>query len=336
MQDTPNDVFVGSSSEFLAKNKHFVPLLKEVLSKAELDPPLRANLWGDWFEGHIGAETYQILDLAAKTCEWAILVFSQDDLRLTVAESLKKVEDAKAQNTKVTVRDNVLFELGLFYGHIGTKRVFILEQVAKGEASHVAGDIRGIQRLRFSDKKSLEAALNRIVELIRERSADFLPRWAPASSLAIGYYEQAIRPFVEKRREHEAKLGPFIVELLVPHNSFHGLDIANVRHVFGAACEQTDATGGAEGRPMLWTFKGKRDVYFDIPTTLLTAERVIDGYLNNTATATEKGRMYRSQANAFTNEVRMRSKAFREVRIVDLHDIDEIRTYLESKRQAIG
>ncbi|SEA68872.1 TIR domain-containing protein [Variovorax sp. YR216] len=336
MQDTPNDVFVGSSSDFLAKNKHFVPLLKEILSKAELDPPLNVNLWGDWFEGHVGAEIYQTLDLAAKTSEWAILVFSQDDLRQTVAESLKKVEDAKTQRTKVTVRDNVLFELGLFYGHIGTKRVFILEQVAKGEASHVADDIRGIQRLPFSDRKSLEAALHRIVALIKERSADFPPRWAPASSLAIGYYEQAIKPFVERRREHEAKLGPFVVELLVPHNSFHGLDIANVRHVFGAACEQTDPAGGTDGRPMLWAFKGRRDLYFDIPTTLLTAERVIDAYMNGTATATEKERMYRSQANAFANVVRARSKAFGEVRVVDRRDIDEIRSYLESKRRSGG
>lgn len=335
MQDTPNDVFVGSSSEFLAKNKQFAPLLKEIFSKS-VDPPLNVNLWGDWFEGHIGAETYQILDLAAKTSEWAILVFSQDDLRQTVAESLKKVADAKAQSTKATVRDNVLFELGLFYGHIGTKRVFILEQVAKGDASHVAGDIRGIQRLRFSDKKSLEAALHRIVDLIRDRSTDFVPRWAPASSLAIGYYEQAIKPFVEKRREHEAKLGPFVVEVLVPHNSFHGLDIPNVRHVFGAACEQTDATGGAEGRPMLWAFKGKRDVYFDIPTTLLTADRVIEAYMKDNASSAEKERMYRSQANAFASTVRSKTLAFHEVQLVDLRDIGEIRTYLETKRQAAG
>lgn len=321
MQDSSNDVFVGSSSEFLKQHPDLVSTMESIFGEAKsLRYPLTVNLWEDWFDSHPGLETFQILDLAAKTTEWAILIFSQDDLRRTFGDAIEKS----------TVRDNVLFELGLFYGHIGTKKVFILEQVAQGVDVRVAGDISGIQRLRFSDIESLKGALRRVTKTIEERSSDFVARWAPASSLAIGYFEQAIKPFLEKRREQHASMGQFVVKILVPRQSLQGLDVPNIRYLFeSAGCKQVDAKGGAEARPMLWAFEHQNDRYFDVPTTLLTAERVIESYMANNASFNERGRLSRSQARAFIEEVRRRSVVYPEVEIVEFVDVKDIGKYLK-------
>lgn len=73
-----------------------------------------------WDQGAFGASqtTLQSLVEAAKRSDFAVLVFSADDK----VQSRKEVGKAP--------RDNVVFELGLFMGVIGTERVFILP--AKG------------------------------------------------------------------------------------------------------------------------------------------------------------------------------------------------------------
>jgi hypothetical protein len=289
MADTRNDLFVGSSSEFLKLSWDPAKVIQEKLDGRRLldGSVLSVNIWRDWFQEHPGLETFQILDLAAKTAEWAVLIFRSDDLRRSVAQG--SIQTA-------TVRDNVLFELGLFYGYLGTQRVFILEQVeTSGRAARVAGDIGGVQRLRFSSRSGFIGVLEAVGRAIDQRSTRFFTRWAPSSSLAIGYCEQALKPFVTRRRDHAGGRGSFRLETLIPFESFDNLEFSEVRQLFeGAGYQQVGPDGSFSGRPAMWVRKTRRqahEAYYDIPTTLLTAKRVIDNYLEAHATPDEMSRL---------------------------------------------
>jgi hypothetical protein len=330
MIDTQNDLFVGSSSEFLNLSWKPGKIIEQALhSKSLADgSTLSVNLWNDWFQKHPGMEGFQILDLAAKTTEWAVMIFSQDDLRRTLGDLIEKA----------TVRDNVLFELGLFYGHLGPQRVFILEQESvNSSAVRIAGDINGIQRIRFRDKKSFIVALNDVRTSIELRSKTFFARWAPSSTLALGYIEQALKPFIKKRRDAGAGRRSFEVEVLVPHNSFDGTDFDHVRQVFEAAnCVQVGPDGALAGRPALWSFKcesGLSAKYFDIPTTLLTSKKVIESYMTTHATKSEVSRLVASQARAFSQQIdEMCHIDFPEIKVKPFTDVGEIAEYLKKEK----
>lgn len=97
-------VFVGSSKEGL-------PYARAI--QADLDAKLEVTVWD---QGVFDLSTYSIeaLITEAKRSDFAILVFSPDDTVVVRAQQ------------SVAVRDNVLFELGLFFGVLGRKRVFVV------------------------------------------------------------------------------------------------------------------------------------------------------------------------------------------------------------------
>ncbi len=333
-QDTANDVFVGSSSEFLKLPWDPRGVVRTTVGGHSLPDGsrLNVNVWTDWFEDHPTMEIFRSLDLAAKTSEWAIFVFRADDLRRRL----------RAKSIGVaTVRDNVLFELGLFFGYLGTQRVFILEEEKNSHKVKVAGDIDGIQRYRFSDHRSFERVLKKVCKKIEERSQIPFLRWVPAASLAIGYCSQGLRPFVEQRRsigrQRPGATSRFKVEVLVPTKSFAGLAFSDVRARFeGAGYRQLTPGGSSKGRPAMWVRRSSKtpkpavETYYDIPTTLFTIQKVISGYLGDTATPREVEQLVASQARDFVREVRGERVA--EVVVRDtFRTIEDITDYLESR-----
>ncbi len=298
---------------------------------------LNVNIWPDWFEAHPGMETFQSLDLAAKTAEWAILVFSADDLRRRL--SLPSFQEA-------TVRDNVLFELGLFYGYLGADRVFILEQAKRSRRKvRIASDIHGIQRYQFSDEETFRAVLRKTREKIDERSKKPFLRWVPAASLAMGYLYQALIPFIEQRRQFRRQMGtgrvsPFKVEVLIPTRSFEGMSFGDVRARFeDAGYKQVTPDGRASGgRPAMWvphSTKGACAIptFFDIPTTLFTVQKVVREYLSSTAEAREVEQLVASQALDFERVVK-RENVYGVETKTTCRTVDEITKYLEGRSTA--
>lgn len=96
----------------------FVASSREALTIAQA---IRENLRHDieisiWNEGvfDLSRTTLECLVLLLSQMDFALFVFAQDDVA-----RLKKRQYA-------TVRDNVLFELGLFIGRLGVRRCFIL------------------------------------------------------------------------------------------------------------------------------------------------------------------------------------------------------------------
>src|SRR5690348_8601538 len=114
-------IFIGSSTE--------AKLLASAL-KAALATYFDARLWAeDIFEP--SDVTMDALLRAADTSDFALLIFSPDDIVL-MRDSLMSA-----------VRDNVLFELGLFAGRLGRKRsLFMLPKTSAN--LRIASDLGGI------------------------------------------------------------------------------------------------------------------------------------------------------------------------------------------------
>ena len=98
------DVFIGSSSEQLRTAREVRELLR---------PDLDADVWD---EGVFGLGNSYLEDLlkAVDTYDFAVFVFAPDDLTTMRAKRA------------ASVRDNVVFELGLFMGQLGRHRAFWL------------------------------------------------------------------------------------------------------------------------------------------------------------------------------------------------------------------
>ncbi len=128
-------VFIGSSSEALS-------IAEAVQLGLQYDA--EAIIWTQGvFKPGQG-----ILDSLVKQCgesDFAILVFSPDD----VLEHREEVF--------LSVRDNVLFELGLFMGRLGPSRTFFL--YPRDRKPKIPSDLTGIVPLTYTYSQNLEAAV---------------------------------------------------------------------------------------------------------------------------------------------------------------------------------
>lgn len=112
-----------------------------------------------WPQGVFRPTSAALVDLYARTrqAEFAVFVFTPDD-----------VIQLRGQELPV-VRDNVIFELGLFIGALGPRRCFFV--APHGAELHMPSDLMGIEPLRYvADRRdgNLRAALGPACNKIRE------------------------------------------------------------------------------------------------------------------------------------------------------------------------
>jgi hypothetical protein len=151
-------VFIGSSSEQLETARAL---------KRCLDRHVKAKIWDeDVFE--LNESTFEGLVKAADEFDFAVFVFHPDDA-------------AQIHNTKVrAVRDNVLFEFGLFTGSMGKGRVFWL--IAHGSRpTHLPTDLAGITHLEYDrpmagSSAELERALEKVCSKLGAEMTRLGPR----------------------------------------------------------------------------------------------------------------------------------------------------------------
>ncbi|MEM5532821.1 MULTISPECIES: TIR domain-containing protein [Pseudoalteromonas] len=131
-------LFIGSSSESY-----------DVASacNACLDRKVEVTIWDKIFNS--GGDTLTSLTDKAKNVDFALFIFRPEDL--TVMRN----------SPKPTVRDNVIFELGLFIGALGKERCFILKP--RGEDLHMPTDLLGLNINDYDPNRrdnELESAVN--------------------------------------------------------------------------------------------------------------------------------------------------------------------------------
>jgi hypothetical protein len=140
-------LFIGSSSEGIEVAR----VAKELLSANTLP-----TLWEEdiFLPGTIALE---VLEEQLEKHAFALLVATPDDLLL------------KRQDVVTTLRDNVLFECGLFMGALGRRRTFLF--APKGAHIELPTDLKGLAIARYiwSDSAphdSLEPAIRQIISAI--------------------------------------------------------------------------------------------------------------------------------------------------------------------------
>jgi len=159
-------LFIGSSTERLPVAKALQNLVSGCAD---------AKVWNEADEFALGESTLDGLVKVGQVYDFALLVFGQDDSAM-----IRGAEFA-------TVRDNVIFELGLLMGSLGRGRAFWLSpQGAK--APRTMTDLSGIIHLEFDEPAlddpagisksllSIRDAIDKQIRLLGPRPADPLVR----------------------------------------------------------------------------------------------------------------------------------------------------------------
>ena len=141
-------VFVGSSTEGLS----IAHALEE-----HLEHDARVNLWTSGLFAPSGT-TIESLFEQLSLCQFAVFVLTPDDFIF-----------ARDQEW-VSPRDNVIFELGLFMGHLGRDRTFLVHDRDSG--LKMPSDLAGVTSITFSGSRFAEnpsAALSPVASKLRAR-----------------------------------------------------------------------------------------------------------------------------------------------------------------------
>jgi hypothetical protein len=157
-------VFIGSSSEA----RDLALAVQHELKDAAI-----CELWSQGMF-RVGSVPLDVLTSALNGFDFAIFIFAPDDVTV--------MRDQKSP----AVRDNVLFELGLFMGRLGHNRSFFIAPV-KAEDIRLPSDLSGIIPARYDPKLSdLQAAVTDACFEIRKVVRDLGPVHKRVSCLFDG------------------------------------------------------------------------------------------------------------------------------------------------------
>ena len=141
-------LFIGSSSEGL-------PVAYAL--QEELDQACEPRVWSQGAFEPTGTTIGSLLEIA-QSSDFAALVLTPDD-------------SSVRRGSEVSVaRDNVVFELGLFLGALGPRRVFIIQP--RDLSLTLPSDLAGVTRLEYRYKRAdqnLQAAIGPAATRIRDR-----------------------------------------------------------------------------------------------------------------------------------------------------------------------
>jgi hypothetical protein len=157
-------VFVTRSQVFIASSSEARDVAEEVglLLSHQLEGQADVKPWPRTFE--LTAFYMESLEAVIAAADFAILILTPDDVTIS-------------RHSEIFVpRDNVIFELGLFMGHFGRRRCFILREDTPG--LKLPSDLLGIHSANFSRPPdgNWKAALDLTCTLIAKRVVDMRAR----------------------------------------------------------------------------------------------------------------------------------------------------------------
>lgn len=161
-------LFIGSSSEKL----RYAYALQE-----QLEHDADVTLWNQAFF-ELNTSYLDSLTNGLKDSDFGVFIFAPDDI-------LKLRDQAHA-----AVRDNVLFEFGLFMGKLGKERVFFVLPQEQGNL-RLPSDLLGISTVTFdAGRSSVEAALGPVCSKILRAISKFGVRQERLGSPSISSLKQ--------------------------------------------------------------------------------------------------------------------------------------------------
>lgn len=176
-------VFVGCSREAVNYARAVSSLLEY---EAEVNP---------WYAGTFGANDYtmEALERELETSDFAVFLFAADDVALIRGKAV------------FVPRDNTVFELGLFWGKLGRRRVFALvpREVDGGgmelngmrpSGLHLLSDLAGLTLLRYNPRRdgkyqaAVDTAAGEVLAAIRREQLFEDPRLALVRKQSILHF----------------------------------------------------------------------------------------------------------------------------------------------------
>ncbi|MDR3156629.1 MAG: nucleotide-binding protein [Lactobacillales bacterium] len=209
---------------------------------------------GDWIEPKLWSEdkvftlnesTFHSLIQSSREYEYGIFVATADDLR------------KKRWHITKTMRDNVLFEAGMFLGSLGLTRAFLLVD----KKCALPSDYAGIT-LSIYNKTNLENKILEIIDSIKETQNSYKFSIIPSVALAVGYFENFIKLFAEQQKSE------FVLNVLIPNS------ISDIKNQIDIHKSKTKSDNYGSARPII--YKSYTGELWDIPTNLSTLNSVID------------------------------------------------------------
>ena len=244
-------LFIGSSSEGLK--------IAEIV-RMQVDTKL-----GDWIECEVWNEgevfglnrgTLESLINASRKYDYGVLVASNDDKLFKRRKKYK------------IMRDNVLFESGLFFGSLGLQRVFLLAN----KRINLPSDFNGIT-IEMYDSKNIHESIDKIIKAIQDTRNSFNLKPMPSTAIAFGYFMNFVLPFSQKLLQKHQK--DFIFKIVVPKNT-GDIDTTIKQYEI-----DNPSTMLQEPRPSAYKYNHSENQYWDIPTTLKTIDQLINFFIHS-------------------------------------------------------
>ena len=263
-------IFIGSSKEGLKEANY-------VKSRLEKDN-FEVFIWNDdIFKPN--KNTLETLLNVASLFDFGIMIATKDDF----TESRDDIFE--------TVRDNVVFEFGLFLGRLGENRAFALQE----SGAKLPSDLLGITIPRFEksddyfSNHNLNKEIDNIIQIIKEKISLGELGLLPSTVLAIGYYDNFVATVCDALHSlpnlefNGKEYKDFIFNIVLPKDL--DSDIKRRAKVYFKRMDIKEVKIDTNGRsfPLFLQLDEEssedRAVLYDMPTTLGGIDRAIEMYM---------------------------------------------------------
>lgn len=242
-------LFIGSSTEG-----------HKIAHQAKKEIDSQCGEWLEcvvWDEQNIFSQNKSFLDSlvrASRRFDYGIMVATADDI-----EKSRKIK-------QLVPRDNVLFEMGLFLGSLGLTRAFLIsDKICKLPSDYLGVSISMFEKSNI-ESKNIQGLINQL----EQTRNTFSLKTIPSASLAMGYFENFIKPFCKNQIENQGKL-----IVLLPLSNLN--DIKSIINLYATRNPSIELSVFRDGgRPFVYQRKSDKQSYWDIPTTLTTLSKLID------------------------------------------------------------
>lgn len=238
-------IFIGSSKEGSGVAKKIKNGINE-----KCQDWLECELWNEGKVFNVNKGTLDSLIKASRKYDYGIFIASNDDLT------------SKRWKLNRTIRDNVLFEMGLFLGSLGLDRAFLVTH----SKITLPSDFNGVTTIRYS-KTNIDDKISDIITELNKTKNSFCPKPVASAALAMGYYENYIYPLLKKLSSIKTQ---FELEICIPKN------LSNIEDQINHYFDVTLSRKKFEERPTVYEYGEIPNKYWDIPTTLGTLRQLID------------------------------------------------------------
>lgn len=258
-------IFIGSSSE--SKKKAY--WVKECM-----EPEFECVVWTKLFE--INNNTYSELYKKSIGFDFAVFIGGKDDKVIRMGDGTEKISP----------RDNVYIEFGLYAGVLSPARSFFLFD----RECKIASDLNGITAKQYKDKAELKERCEELKEKIRKEEKLSRIQYLPSTSLAIGYFENFLKPVsyalsCMEELEMDNKTVPVkkwekVLEVTIPDNVVQ--DWKSIGIMFYKERDTREITLAGEPRGVdvhldYGAFSNENKIrLLDIPQTVRAAFRAVD------------------------------------------------------------